>query len=235
MTKKHIHIRRLLSAILVGSCLCLLTPSALATQEPKAPVGKAEEGKGWVEVKATVPEGFDAAVIAMFTDSETYEEFTVQLLASNGYVGRKKLPYGTYTVNQAFVPTDVRYGGIPEADSFTLTGKESAAVPVLLNVDILEVYGPSKDSEAEVVQPVPDNKNPVLDEQPRDTDTSVTQDGHDDATENEDPSVDEKSEVPETGVASLITRIVLSLFATGVFIGLVVLVVVYIQARRDDL
>ena len=94
---------------------------------------------GWVEAKATVPEGFQENIIICFEyigedAGEGYDEYATRLMAVNGYVSHFQLPVGPYRVAGAFLEnSDFRYNTslINGAAEFVVKNEEKDAAVLL--------------------------------------------------------------------------------------------------------
>lgn len=220
---------------LITAAILLLPAGATAGAEG----GQEPEQRGWIEVNAEVPEAFNAAVIATVIHAETQEEYDIQLLKANNYTGKRQVPYGEYTVGQAFVPTDIRYGGIPKAESFQITGKEPSAIHIEYQVDILDAYKEDANTAPEAVE------DPSVEEGSATEGESVTNDAASDGKDNsavqEEPEINSDTDAqdtekapPSSSTLRIIRNISLSIFATVVFAGLVFLAVLIVRRYIHD-
>lgn len=201
-----------------------------------------KEKTGWIEVTAEVPEGFTSAVIATVIHSETQEEYDIQLLEANGYTGKRQVPYGEYIADQAFVPADIRYGGIPESATFQITGKETAAAHVNYVVDILDAYKEPavSEEEAEEAEPAPppaESTEDVQEEEavPDTPDEGEASNPEPEAAEPDESEEDGKEDAPSsTRVTKIVVSIILSVGASILFTVLVFLSVLLVRRHLND-
>lgn len=138
--------------ILLFCITALLMPMNLTITALAAPdtVADPEPETGWIEAKASVPEGFNGVVIVSMENQETLEEFDVDCLWENEYVGSKAIPAGDYRVTMAFVYQNYTYSVRVEPASFTVKS-DGTAVPITLTVIAPEAK-PEPTAEPEIEQ-----------------------------------------------------------------------------------
>lgn len=217
----------------------------------------AEEPKGWVEVKTTVPEGFsnDYLVLqAINMDTGYAPDF--QILQINDYILRTQVPTGDYMIDAVFVNQDFRYKVTPASREFTV--KEGVAAPIALTVELLDQYKPQEEEPVEEdpvdpeqfadaeVEPAPAPEEPTP-EAPSEEPSDVPE-GSEPPASSSDPSAEpsadpsaEPSDVPEdekdgekTDAEKRLSKALVSLAGTALFCGTVFLVVYLVRSKMEN-
>lgn len=179
---------------------------------------------GWVEIRASVPEGFEDTIIATFVQEETYEEYALRVMAINDYVTIEKLPAGNYVFDGAFLESsDFRYNTnlINEADHFEVSADPNAAA-VLIELETVyneEYKDGAGTPPTEVTEPVTEATVPVSEPSEDVVEPSETEAPE----ETESVEETEPSEVVENGF-TLKDKLVRFGIGTGIFIAVVFLV-----------
>ena len=90
---------------------------------------------GWIEARATVPDGFHSIVILSVENQETLEVYDIECLPDNNFVGSAKVPAGSYLVSMAFVYQNYTYTVTPSPTEFDVDANaDSAAASIALTV-----------------------------------------------------------------------------------------------------
>jgi len=200
------------------------------------------ENEGWIEIRVSVPKGFDENIIVTFVQEETYDEYAFRVLAINDYVSFTELPAGTYTFDGAFLEnSDFRYNVSLTNDTQTFevsADPDASAVLIELeatyNGDFSEGAGvPSEDTQPTEEETVPETE-PVTEPseeatEPSEETTEPSETEPTEAVESTEPS----ETTNDTGF-SIADRLLWSGIATGIFIGIVLLVAFLLRRHTKN-
>ena len=178
---------------------------------------------GWVEVRVSVPKGFDETIIVTFVQEDTYEEFACRVLEVNNYVTILELPSGKYTFDGAFLESsDFRYSTslINDAQDFEVSADPNAAAAL---IELKTVYNEEFSDGAGL----PEATEPTEEETVAKTEPVTEPSEGENVTSESEPLDDdvnsEPSEEEESGF-KLKDRLIRYGVATGIFIAVVFLV-----------
>lgn len=233
--------------ILLAS-LCILMLSSVFPVYADPTENELSSG-AWVEVVCTtVPEDFEGSVSIVISDFQTNESYTVDCLKANGFIGRKKLPYGKYFVDWIYTSDTFYYEGFTDLYSFELTKEMSAAKKIEIEViknnvpdDVFTMTpgSPSNedtfddtltdeniDSEKETVEKAPEISSMV--------DKAEPEQGTDTSTNSGDLEEGEASSGEPLTTKSVLRDIGISLLVTIVFVAVVASIVYFIRSKYFD-
>lgn len=230
--------------ILFLSLMILMLSSVLlvyADPEEKEPAPGA-----WIEVVCPiVPEDFEGSVSIVVSDVETDESYTIDCLKANGFVGRKKLPYGKYFVDRIYTSDTFYYEGFTDLFSFELTEKMTAAKKIEIEViknnvpDDVFTMTPGSQSDTESVLGIPSEevKDTENGEDTKATEMSAsenkadTDQGSDTSIGNEEAQESDVSSDDSLTTKKVLQDIGISLLVTVVFVAVVALIVFFVRSR----
>lgn len=188
----------------------------------------ATESEGWVEVRVSVPEGFNDTIIATFVQDETFEEYACRVMAINDYVEIFKLPAGNYTFDGAFLESsDFRYTTslTNGEETFEVSAKKDAAAALItLKTTYHEEFEP-------VIEETPSAESIPEEETALDT-VPVTEPSEPEPSKEEEPVTEPSEAVPEPSEDDVSTEpaepskkgnLVRILVSTGIFAVIVFL------------
>lgn len=182
--------------------------------------------EGWIEAQVSVPENFNDQIYIQFqekgkVDEAFYDNF-VQVLPENGYIGRIKLPVGTYEVtcmNSYENPLIYNVELSPETDYPIVVNSDSAATLVKFNCKVVPIEE-LPEIEGEYPQEVLDAAQQASEEKANIENEIVTELEAGDSTSNEDnPQADEK--ITDNVNKEPLYNIIIGLFSTTVFIVII--------------
>jgi len=143
---------------LLGSLLCItLLVFCMALPASAAPE---EDFNAWIEARATVPDGFNGIVILTVEHQDLMEEYSLECLADNNYVGSRTIPAGTYNVTSAFVYQNYTYSVAAKPATFTVEA-DSAAASIELIVTAPEEELPASEPQEDISPQVPEQDSSV--------------------------------------------------------------------------
>lgn len=204
------------------------------------------EPGGWIEAVCTVvPADFEGSVSVMVSDVETDESYTIDCLNVNGFVGRKKIPYGKYFVDRIYTSDTFYYEGFTDLYSFELTKDMAAAKKI--EIEVIKNNVP--DGVFAMMPGEVTNAEPVVDDEQSDVEASSKGSTTEKNTANDDVTSNEKELERENDVASndsvneegssddqrtnvnVLRNLGISLLATVVFVAVISLLVCIARSR----
>lgn len=208
------------------------------------PDKKEAEAGGWIEAVCTaVPEDFEGSVSVMVSDVETDEVYTIDCLKANGFVGRKKLPYGKYFVDRIYTSDTFYYEGFTDLYSFELTKDMAAAQKIEVEViknnvpeGIFEMRQEDV-SEEEVSAETTTDPDSIVEEQSNDhneeniPDTVVEEIDNENKNSTNETLVEDANPDDNFSTKRILRNIGISLLATVTFVGIIGLFVYLIRSR----
>lgn len=116
------------------------------------------ENKGWIEMQCEVPKDFKYSAIHYSFADDKDNFYEGKLYKENNFVGRLKLPYGTYYLNDSFVVNDNKYDYIINwvPGEWEVKNQEKATLIKLavihepLEIDIKEIVTPSGQDDSDI-------------------------------------------------------------------------------------
>lgn len=231
----------LTTAALILLLLFFIAPTAHAIPNDSPP-SSSEEILGWVDLQATVPEGFNGSVSVQLMHADSGEVYTLTSYLLNDYCNSKQLPLGKYTIERAFTSEDsFLYEAFIDLDDFELKTSKPLDVTVKENPDgalILEELS-SKPEEPEV----PDKSEPetpavppsesVTESEPEPSepaiDTSSEEPFEPDDQSSTSSSADSSNVSEQDGNFSVLERIGMTIVATVIFVGIVFFIVYIVR------
>ena len=201
-----------LAIVMLAIILCIPV-TAVPPQVGAADTSDVESG--WVEAHAAVPEDFRGVVILSIENQETLDEYDIECLPDNNYVGSAKVPAGEYLVSMAFVYQNYTYTVTPAPTDFIVeSGSEAAATTIALSVAAGETTTPDPEEEIPVEEPVSDTEEEII----------ADPDVEDILDKTEEVPSDETIEEEETGMSffrELLFELAMSLLGALILAGLV--------------
>lgn len=221
-----------------------LSGALVAYANPTAP-------SGWVEVRcAPVPADFQDTATVVLSNTESGEVYTITCHKVNDYIGRLQLPAGKYQVEQTTTADNFKYEALTSTISFDITGDMPAAQLITLEiikhdaVYIVPEQKPVSDPDADtqkaphLSQPSEETPDtPASDADAGETDNAVLdlieKESRpalqaQDSTTSEEPSDDARS------FASTISRGILIVLGSGLFVAFVFGMVYLIRQHSED-
>lgn len=249
VTQRRRHIALLFILVYLISSIFLTLPASAKEEKDEF---------GWVEVRATVPGGFDGEIYVLLENQETFNTYDFFIVAVNNFVDSEKIPAGDYVVSFAYVYQNSNYKVTVDTEKVTVSSEGAATVlnatvtsrnnntpnviatPELPEVtetpdvepgDVTGTPEPSPDVSAEpdVSPEVTPDESLVVAPTPSATPT-VTDDqtSADNEVENEDVP-SESNEISET-----ITTLITNLIGSIIFVAVVFGVVYWVRQRTQN-
>lgn len=202
----------------------------------------AAEGEGWIEIQVSVPENFSDQIYVQFQEEGKYEEAfsgnSVQVIPENGYVGRIKLPAGTYEISMMTVfehPLVYKVELSPETEQPIIVKSDSAATLVKLDCTVYPIeelpeleegYPPEIVEAAQKASDEAKQKEEIIDESEKITDIENNPE-ESVSSELTDNSAEETKDGP-------LMRMAKGLFSSVFFFGIISLIIFILYKSKRN-
>lgn len=133
----NLKLRRVVTVFLM-SVVMLLTfiPCAFAIPGTSSDVPGDVSNLGWIDLSATVPEGFSGSVFVQIRNTADDSYYDIECFVLNNFKNSKQVPLGNYVIEVATTPTDpFIYTVSCEVEEFSLSGSYPLHVVVEKVVD----------------------------------------------------------------------------------------------------